>query len=91
MYFIAASYFLIAKSAASKIWRIWITSPGSAGQRCAHSRALLSIGLGHPIAAQHFLGFNEGAVGHGRFAFAERDARAGGQRMQASYNQKVWK
>jgi len=41
------------------------------------------IGLDHPIAAEHFLGFNEGAVGHGRFAFAERDARAGGQRMQA--------
>ena len=41
------------------------------------------LGLDHPIAAEHFLGFNEGAVGYGRFAFAERDACAGGERMQA--------
>lgn len=34
--FLGASYFFMAKSSTSKIWRISITSPGSAGQRCAH-------------------------------------------------------
>ncbi len=39
--------------------------------------------LHHPVTAEHFLRFDVGSVGHGRFALAKRDAGAGGLRVKS--------
>src|SRR5687767_13887615 len=56
-----------------------VVTPGAALRPL--ERLFLGLYLDHPIAAEHFLGLDERAVGHFRLAARERDARAHRWRM----------
>jgi hypothetical protein len=45
------------------------------------------VGFHQPITAQHFLRLDERPIGHRRLSVAERDPRAGAQRMKAVQRQ----